>query len=90
MDSESNGNTPTPQEEGVDFRRLLLRKDRPLPKPGCSWAFYLLLLALIVYLVVTFIHFKSIPADDTAADTVELVHSADNNNLVHSADNNMI
>lgn len=75
MANETNSNTPTPQEEGIDIRRLLMRKDRPLPKPGCSWAFYLLMLALIVYLVVTFIHYKSIPADDTTADSVELVQT---------------
>lgn len=47
------------QNEGLDLRRLLLRKDRPLPKAGCSWAFYLVLLAMVAYLVIMFIKYKN-------------------------------
>ena len=47
------------KEEGFDFKRLLLRKDRPLPKAGCSWAFYIALAAMIIYLVIMFVKFKS-------------------------------
>lgn len=46
-------------EDGIDWRRLLLRKDRPLPKAGCSWAFYIVLLLLIAYLVVMFIRYNN-------------------------------
>ena len=45
--------------ENFDFRRLLLRKERPLPKQGCSWAFYAILLLMIAYLVVMFIKYKN-------------------------------
>ena len=44
----------------LDLRRLLLRKDRPLPKAGCSWAFYILLAAIIVYLVIMFIKYNNL------------------------------
>lgn len=27
----------------IDFARAFMRKDRPLPKRGCSWAFYIFL-----------------------------------------------
>lgn len=47
------------KEQNFDIRRILLRKDRPLPKAGCSWAFYIALVAMIVYLVIMFIKFKS-------------------------------
>ena len=41
-----------------DFHRLLLRKDRPLPKAGCSWAFYVFLLLIIVYLAFMYIKYS--------------------------------
>ena len=47
--------------DNFDWRRLLLRKDRPLPKAGCSWAFYILLAAIIVYLVIMFIKYNNLP-----------------------------
>ncbi|MBP5327315.1 MAG: hypothetical protein J6Y98_05325 [Bacteroidales bacterium] len=43
-----------------EWKRMFLRKDRPLPKAGCSWAFYLLLLAMIIYLVLMFFKYKQI------------------------------
>ena len=46
--------------DSFDWKRLLLRKDRPLPKAGCSWAFYIFLLILIVYLVVCFVKYKTL------------------------------
>ncbi len=46
-------------KEQIDWGRLLLRKDRPLPKAGCSWAFYIVLLLLLIYLVVMFIKYKN-------------------------------
>ena len=42
-----------------DWKRLLLRKDRPLPKAGCSWAFYIVLILMIVYLIVMFVKYKN-------------------------------
>ena len=27
----------------IDFARAFMRKDRPLPKQGCSWAFFIFL-----------------------------------------------
>jgi len=45
--------------DSFDFRRLLLRKNRPLPKAGCSWAFYAVPLLMIVYLVVMFVKYKN-------------------------------
>jgi len=48
------------RNDGFDWHRLMTRKERPLPKAGCSWAFYLLLLLLIVYLVIMFIKYQNI------------------------------
>lgn len=36
-----------------------LRKDRPLPKRGCSVAFYVMLLILLAFLVVMYIIHKN-------------------------------
>lgn len=44
---------------GIDWHRIMLRKDRPLPKAGCSWAFYAGLLAIVVYLVVMWVKYKN-------------------------------
>lgn len=46
-------------DDSFEWKRLLLRKDRPLPKAGCSWMFYIFLLLLIAYLVFTFIKYKN-------------------------------
>ncbi len=46
-------------DEQIDWKRIFLRKDRPLPKVGCSWAFYIVLLLLIIYLIVMFIKYKT-------------------------------
>ena len=35
-------------ENKIDWKRLMLRKDRPLPKAGCSWAFYIVLGLMLV------------------------------------------
>ena len=45
--------------EQIDWKRFLLRKDRPLPKAGCSWAFYIAILLLLVYLVIMFVKYKN-------------------------------
>ena len=47
-------------DDGIDWRRVLMRKDRPLPKAGCSWLFYILLLLLVAYLVIMYIKYKHI------------------------------
>ena len=46
-------------KEDFDLHRLLLRKDRPLPKAGCSWAFYIVLLLLIAFIIVMFLKYNS-------------------------------
>ena len=46
--------------DNFDWKRLLLRKDRPLPKAGCSWAFYIFLALLITYLIVSFVKYKNL------------------------------
>ena len=46
-------------KDDFDWKRLLLRKDRPLPKVGCSWAFYIVLILMIVYLIVMFVKYKN-------------------------------
>ncbi|MBQ7062497.1 MAG: hypothetical protein IJM88_04330 [Bacteroidales bacterium] len=53
--------TPLPpnQDDHFEWKRLLLRKDRPLPKAGCSWAFYIVLAVMIVYLVIMFVKYKN-------------------------------
>lgn len=40
-------------DESFDWGALLRRKDRPLPKKGCSIAFYSVLLVLLVYLTIS-------------------------------------
>lgn len=43
----------------IDWHKLLSRKERPLPKAGCSWAFYIFLLIIIIYLIVMFIRYNN-------------------------------
>ena len=42
----------------IDWQSFLRRKDRPLPKAGCSWAFYIALGLMIAYLIVMFIKYR--------------------------------
>lgn len=42
----------------IDFARAFMRKDRPLPKPGCSWAFFIFLGLLTLGLVVMYILYR--------------------------------
>ncbi|MCR4931303.1 MAG: hypothetical protein K5918_02550 [Bacteroidales bacterium] len=46
------------EKESFDWKRMLLRKDRPLPKAGCSWAFYIVLLLMVIYLIVMFVKYQ--------------------------------
>ena len=43
----------------IDFARAFMRKDRPLPKPGCSWAFFIFLGLLTLGLVVMWFFYKT-------------------------------
>ena len=53
---------PTPEEidPKIKFARLFTRKDRPLPKRGCSWAFYIFLALIFIFLAVMFIKYKQL------------------------------
>lgn len=46
------------EKENFDWKRMLLRKNRPLPKAGCSWAFYIVLLLMVIYLIVMFVKYQ--------------------------------
>ncbi|MBP5547730.1 MAG: hypothetical protein J6X58_02415 [Bacteroidales bacterium] len=46
-------------DNNFDWKRLFLRKERPLPKTGCSIAFYIGLLLLIGYIIFSFIKYKN-------------------------------
>lgn len=46
------------QEPSFDWSRLFVRKDRPLPKRGCSWAFYIFLALLTLALVIMYIQYS--------------------------------
>jgi hypothetical protein len=54
-DKQDNGQN----DNSFDFKRMLLRKDRPLPKAGCSWAFYIVLLLLTIYLTIMFFKYRN-------------------------------
>lgn len=56
--SEEPHNEPKADDK-LDWKRLWLRKDRPLPKAGCSWAFYIVLAAMIVYLVIMYVKYQN-------------------------------
>ena len=43
----------------IDFARAFMRKDRPLPKPGCSWAFFIFLGLLTLGLVAMWFLYKT-------------------------------
>ena len=45
-------------ENNFDFHRLFLRKDRPLPKRGCSVAFFIFFALLVIVLIVYYIIYK--------------------------------
>ena len=52
------------KEKNTDGGHEIMRRwglwnfDRPLPARGCSWAFYLFLLALTAFLVVMYLFYK--------------------------------
>ncbi len=43
----------------IDFARAFMRKDRPLPKPGCSWAFFIFLGLLTLGLAIMYMMYKT-------------------------------
>ena len=42
----------------IEFARIFMRKDRPLPKRGCSWAFFIFLGLLTAGLVFMYLFYK--------------------------------
>ncbi len=42
----------------IDFARVFMRKDRPLPKRGCSWAFFIFLGLLTLGVVAMYIWYN--------------------------------
>lgn len=54
-----NENNQVESNQKFDWHTLLRRKDRPLPKAGCSRAFYIVLLLMVIYLVVMFLKYKA-------------------------------
>lgn len=46
-------------EEPIDWGAIFRRKDRPLPKRGCSWAFYIFMLLLLLFLAFMFMRYKN-------------------------------
>ncbi len=53
---------PTPEETDIKikFSRIFTRKDRPLPKRGCSWAFFIFLALILIFLAVMYIKYKQL------------------------------
>lgn len=46
-------------DQKISYARLFMRRDRPLPKPGCSWAFYILLFLLALAVAVMYVIYKT-------------------------------
>lgn len=42
-------------DQKIEWARLFMRKDRPLPKRGCSWAFFIFLGLLTLGLIVMYL-----------------------------------
>lgn len=42
------------------FEDLMRRKQRPLPKAGCSWAFYIFIILMALALFASYIYFRHI------------------------------
>ena len=58
--------------------KLFNRDDRPLPKKGCSIAFYILLLLIVVFCTVMYVRYQNQSAGEPAipADTIPTTTSA--------------
>lgn len=42
----------------IDFEHLVMRKNRPLPKAGCSWAFFIFLGILLIGVIIMYIRYR--------------------------------
>lgn len=45
-------------DQKIEWARLFMRKDRPLPQRGCSWAFFIFLGLLTLGLIVMYLLYK--------------------------------
>lgn len=54
----SNNYTDEELERKIDFARAFMRKDRPLPKQGCSWAFFIFLGLLSLGVVAMYVMYR--------------------------------
>ncbi len=45
-------------DQKIEWARLFMRMDRPLPKRGCSWAFFIFLGLLTLGLIVMYLLYK--------------------------------
>jgi hypothetical protein len=60
QDDNSNINTDSQEEISPEEQlKLWGRKQRPLPKQGCSIAFFALFVLLIAYLIIKYIQFRN-------------------------------
>ncbi|MBQ6068634.1 MAG: hypothetical protein IJK84_03950 [Bacteroidales bacterium] len=50
--------SPNDIDRQIDFARLFTRKDRPLPKRGCSWAFFIFLGLLTLAVLVAYLFYS--------------------------------
>ena len=50
---------PSEVDNRIAFARLFMRKDRPLPKRGCSTAFFIFLALLVAALIVYYIIYQN-------------------------------
>lgn len=55
--SEKNHNEEAGRKN--EFTQLFMRRDRPLPKQGCSWAFYIFLVLLALGVGTMYIIYKT-------------------------------
>jgi len=53
----SDTNPQSDIDRKIEFARIFMRKDRPLPKPGCSWAFFIFLGLLTLGLIVMYLFY---------------------------------
>ena len=54
----SNNRDNEELDRKIDFARVFMRKDRPLPKPGCSWAFFIFLGLLTLGVIAMYIWYN--------------------------------
>ena len=47
------------RDQKIAIARAFMRKDRPLPKKGCSWAFYIFLVLLALALIVMYVVYNN-------------------------------